>query len=1123
MNTIQAKSILKELVNNVDANSKSSLDKQITKLFISSLWGNGITLKASLKGKAVSFLRGKVNQSDQDLKIFHTLSEMFEILKQTPLGLNECPLSLRVKLHKLLDNKDLLKRSVEISASPNIELNHLKEIKESVNRPAEERRKGLSVLRTQLTEPVPVSLEIFNQLFNSSSDDEMKDLLIFSEYIKKNPQFAHPQFNQLLPLILQGRKYSQQIAENFKGVGHSQIQRDEKIKEMAREMAGQVHQLKPKNKWLFCGSFGKKMASLNTIISLIKHLPASTLQGLPQPLLNLFQNQNQFLLDPNQFIDEQMHGVSEKLQAALPNEALNIQSSFVKALFTNESRQLPETIAKHLPDALVKNLESWMQQGLIGNAMEFFQDGPMRELLLALSENGNAITNPESRQTFCTEIEAFLTKMISDPVGKGLKGVENGLDNLSKNIKQLIPLNLQYLMGAELFSYPFWLNFEKQADGKYTVLVYTSGIGFQFLPKSGETNQYQWPMRITDVDQANLSEAFFQRLLLHHVEPQYNNEFQSNPDNLFEGLLKSLQGNIREGTGRKQEENLDDNELADSLLVHPSQSVKLVRFRMLYETFLNFCQPFLQGAEKELMIDSDETAQAIETGIDRLVNEAKQLGNSVDHAMITALEATQSEIREKIVKREAARQEKNSLLQSGFTLPPAVLEGINRFVSAGDLENARDTLIWAFGDEFAEPLDALISSMKSYPSTNAAANAKTGLFPTFAKDRPKGWLRTILFSVYWHLAILAIKTAICFHQSVYAGCYYLAKLGLPILIDKTLSSLPEPMQKSYLKAKTWLEETLAAIRNLILEYAFKFIFHIAVPKEKRLLIEQSTGNFRKTVVHWARFLTDTETIDLTVGDFSKKEISITPTPINAFSKGSLLSLTPDSFSPEEKSIIGYSDLLAIELQKPFLPENNEQINPLTINSNTLLSTLKNWNRTLVALRNSDRLQQNQALFFLCERIQSLPFPTLGDDPLWNGMREEEILPLLEEFNRLSLELSNLIYRSNLVSEKSYDIVQANSGRYIASMYTILAITDKLAKKVPESGLEGFQTNGYSFLEWFKSRACYIEEPAVGETFKKICAYFTPEMDIFNLPSKKELRKKAENTVTVQIPLLRRGI
>src|SRR5438876_8169362 len=73
-----------------------------------------------------------------------------------------------------------------------------------------------------------------------------------------------------------------------------------------------------------------------------------------------------------------------------------------------------------------------------------------------------------------------------------------------------------------------------------------------------------------------------------------------------------------------------------------------------------------------------------------------------------------------------------------------------------------------------------------------------------------------------------------------------------------------------------------------------------------------------------------------------------------------------------------------------------------------------------------------------------------------------------------------------------------------TIYSLLAIMDKLARRCPDTHLENYRVNGYRLLFWLKQSIAQIDNPAIYDRLRQICSYLTPDIDLANISDDEEL-------------------
>lgn len=135
-------------------------------------------------------------------------------------------------------------------------------------------------------------------------------------------------------------------------------------------------------------------------------------------------------------------------------------------------------------------------------------------------------------------------------------------------------------------------------------------------------------------------------------------------------------------------------------------------------------------------------------------------------------------------------------------------------------------------------------------------------------------------------------------------------------------------------------------------------------------------------------------------------------------------------------------------------------------------------------------------------LQALPIPKReGIDPFWDKIPDKEIgkcLISLFKLTRLA------------ITKKT--IHPVNNPKSIIALHTALAIADKLARRLPETRLEGYTVNYYDLIEFAQSLQEPLHDPHDHTRLEEILQYFNSEFDLTKIISKRDLAEASFDSI-----------
>lgn len=1120
----------------------TSTESVLFRQMVPSLWGDRLLNKNSLKGRITSYFSKRQTVSETQKKFNSILALSFRRLQENG-ELKKIPLSIRMKIHSHLSKNELIvwdpiekKEDFFLSEINKERKKNLKELQE------------FSFLRDEW-KGKKIDAKLFQAIVNLNQETSIEVLSLYQEFLLRHPQQADPFPVVNLSLFDKAWSQNKKLLHQAYGLAGNKKKRKKLLRSEALMMASQVAQLSTNENMLVCGSFGQGIKNFHSLSKLINVYGDKFKDHIPPSLHSLLLDEDAILKDPLLFIQKHLEKFLDEINQKFPKDALGLNQKSLEILFQNSSRELPNIIRSFLPDPLKEHVEGWIQQGLLGNLSEFVEDGSLRELLILIGERGKEIDDPIKRKQITAKIESTLLKILTVPVEKLTEKLLQLLERQAETITSYKGLNpFSDLLRAT----PILFHFIKQENDLYTLEVYSSDKALNFY--SSEGDRFEWPLRLKDIPSKNLSTDFFERIFMHVTEPSYDEKFESKAVDLFEGVLGSLEGTRERGRMRKIPPFLSHNRIAEKILTHPQADETQIRYCFLKENFISFCSLFLQGKEKKLVVDTKENGELLSQGIYQL----NQFKHFLSPEEVKSLEATEKEIVVAIKKMEAIESAKKQE-ERRFRLPLHLILLLKEVIHVETLREARSSLIWALGEEFTPLLDLVIDDLTLYSSLNKKREEeilgeiksvvpKTQFFDFLQpKKRPNGWLRKLIFSMYWKIGIQAIS----FAYYIYTKNWKSVAIRAASLIDpytrsfftKLSSLLPEIALEKLNKGKrlyqamhTWY----ARLQRMLYEFFIMQFFNLGLnflSKEESAGLKISKNNFQKfyeirsTLQSWFQKIQGIEKIDFDVSLSLEKEDSI---------KEKQVYIDPELPKIEKEGLI-FKDqhypfiLPLISLQKPIIDHHDFQ--QLKGHLQSALETAKKFRFLLPAKEvydtvSSRKILKNQyqletafvhlkafldspppetenspfklhALSYLIHQIEQLPLPEQGD--VWETLdleKGEEILHLLSD---LGMQLVN-------AGSDFYNKHPAYYGRFLISMYSLVAIMDKIARNQPENYLDGFSVNICSFLSWIKTNGTYIEDPVLIDRLQKISVYFDPSLDIFDLPEEKELLEKAKKNL-----------
>lgn len=1086
----------KYLFTHLQANYTSTIpiDKQLDQLFIERLKGEGLVSKTSLHGRLSSLIFNKKTFQERNIYICEIFTKALKTLQYDRAFYNRIKPHLQVQILSLLNKNEVFDKTLfaqsSLDLSQSIALQGTQQ--QSIQQLSAEKTQ-LSILRELPAQVQPLTIEEFKELFKEAKEFDVRPIEKFEKFLESHTTYANTHVKESVCLIKQGWNTSVSLEKEVAPFALDATLRLDKIRQKADEFSKIVHSLNINKKWMLCGSYGRKIKNLNQLFNLLQLLPQTILNTLPKPLLTLMKHGSS-LSNPDALVEQLLQETLGPFKQQFIDNDSPLDIPLPDCLFTNDQKELPQAIAQWLPKIITENLESWLKQGLIGNFMEAVPDGEMRELFLWISENKTLLKDKNQKIEFFKNLEKKITSIFSGVVSEQCNWASQSIGTILQEMQTYIPPSLQEIIGLDLSSSPFWLTFEKQINGRYTVLIHTTGPALNYHPKQDQTNKIQWPLKFENVASEQLDTGFFQALLLHFIEPQYNTSFQSRAQNIYEGVLKYLlvEPTIEQTSWQKPQKVLNPLELAQTLLTKPHLPLNLAQFEMHHEAFIHFCQPFLTGPNRSLQINK-EISEVLNESIQILIREGEQLKDSIGKTRLEKLKATEYEIREAYtppLDSTPSDELSVKLFADSFHLTPQVKEILLNVISADQLRSAKETLVWALGDDIGALIDGFINELSSVTTTPNQMKRSLNLNLLAPVDRPKGWLRTILFSVYFRLTIEAIKLAFLCYQAYQVGATYLVPTLKLSMYAGAQRLVPESVQNQYNEMIEIYDRLMLAVQRKMIELVLKIILGCVFSKEQAQKIEAFTTDSKQSLNEWIKILLGTQTVNYTLPLLPSSDSTSNKTMTLSSSQSVKLDLPHSNHFPHFEKILH--------------PVQTQQISQFEV-----ITELLNGIKKIQELNaKSPVVNEETIVHYIIQQISLLEIPSRNHQGFWDSVPEDEIEFFLSTIFDLSRLLNHYICNYQQLKEKT-PVLYAQG---MLANYTLLAIMDKLAKRDPKAELANYSINSYPLLIWIKHKGAHVETAEATERLQKVCAYLHPTIDLLNIPSEEEIGKLAKGSL-----------
>lgn len=1131
MNVSSAKELLLSLQR--EAHLDQPLEPQILNLFVKALFHPGAVLANSWRGRIASCFTLHQSKQVKNRHIKEAFAQALESLKDQQKAASEISFSLRLKLHRLLDEEGLILHKHNLE--PLIEWQQVSEAFEEQKAENEKQKNQHSLFRQLNPHPFSLSLDQVNALFS----DDLTGLEDYTAYLKTHPHYAHPQINGRFALLQEALSQRQKLQLEF----NITVVQDYLVKrlEHAQQLTATVQNLAVNQKWMFCGSYGQQQAILQ-ILQILKKLPESVIDSLGTSAANWIKQDQ--IPHPQEFINLQLREHLSPLKQKAGEWAQTEAETLSKwGFFEDSERSLPANLTAQLSPYLEQHLNSWLQEGLLKGILEFVPDGAMREWGLWAAEQG-AINIPEQRTQFIQDLENQITSFIQKQAQDKIITLDRVLKPFLQNIQQIIPYELQLGLdiAKQLTIGAFWLEFEKQADGLYIVKIYSTGQALSQHSQSTE-GQYHWPLILTHVKPEKLNEKFFDRLLYHSFDPQFNLNHEVVAKDLYEGLIEYLEGTPNTQNHELWQHvstSLPDHCLPHLFLSNPRIDVTNVLFEMKWEAFFNFCSSYLTKKQSDIVLSFPDlkTVEAVNRWNQQILKEAQIKQVYLGKERWSQINGTCEEVQAAILAFQRSNTSADNSPQVNGKQPPLQLPAhllktlrsvwADRKITPNQVEALKSTLCWALGEEIGDFVDALVETIECtpQPSQNSATERSELRSATPPANRPQGWIRTFLFNTYVAIAWKAMRiilmmmklpqhpsmaTWIIQEMSQFAGYYVPASWQNQFwnAAQRIKDQIPPPIQRlmseglsAIDQAKAWYQQVMRILRQKMAEKVLDLILQAFIKPDEVDELKAFCNKWKDSIQDITHILMQNQPWD----DPFKTSLSAPAVEISSeiLPEAECLSLST-LHELDEKLVEPWHDL-------------DRFLGPDTCLSilHTWLSAIQQHSQSLKSNScpiKTHFFRQKKALFIL-QLIKKLPIPIKEPNSFWLQIKPSEISAIIEALTHISLLLRESIILINDGDNPArlYPMKPFIQSQYVVGLYTILAGIDQLSRRCPEADLEGYEINSYKLLEWLRLQGTEIEEPWLLDRLQKVCQYFYSDIDIFELPSIEEIRMRASKTL-----------
>jgi len=631
-----------------------------------------------------------------------------------------------------------------------------------------------------------------------------------------------------------------------------------------------------------------------------------------------------------------------------------------------------------------------------------------------------------------------LYPLVLDLFKKILEKTRPHFAQMTDSLQAAIPLSLQNTFDLHFGRSFFWFECVKQENGAFTISIYSTGKLERILDQSGQGEpSICWPYILKNVPEERLSPQFFKRLFFLLIEPHFG-QLKVNKEALLEGLLSHFDGQSTQEQRRmiRLKQNPTSFDLIASRLLLSPASLPRLEWQMRYEIFMQHFKSYWDQKEKQLKLSVEESDGFLKI-LEQLISKRSGIQNRPGMPSLEELTIIKQLIQESVKGKERTGSSSMSLL-SGFS--NEMSHTVSTMQTVGPLERA-NSFLQRFLSNLGLPIHKL-KQLKKLIDTFSTLLDVLKIALLFAYKKQAGliyFLNLTVKQLYNHPTLIPqIKNKVEeIKQFINRLVYSFFIMSFQWLGGKFIDSALKEEEKAVFNKKI---SQLLAIGQLVLkDYFGKLEINWEVSQQQSAL----TTSIQ---------LPETDRFTIS----PKKELSVIPPFLSYDFK------THRSFNKPKDLILHIQEILSISI-----------------------SGLEGMTNTTC----SDTIE------LLTSRMLELPPPKRTDKDLWDQLTWEESHLIIKGLVQISLNVDRLLKTVNMRrSYETWETIQTAKPFYsqgVITLYTFLAIVDKLARKCPKSEL-GNQPIFFHPLFYQKNHS-YFDNPALIEQLEHLEAYFDFQM------------------------------
>jgi hypothetical protein len=654
---------------------------------------------------------------------------------------------------------------------------------------------------------------------------------------------------------------------------------------------------------------------------------------------------------------------------------------------------------------------------------------------------------------------------------------------------------------GEADSNQVWFEVTRSSQNTYDLCVYTTGEGLKLHPyiESKDGKKYQIPLIYKGLTEADLDSEFVLRLLSYQAYSAWDGVSYTIQD-LYQGPLASFKP-AENAVSQDQfvlpeavtsgKWGLFKEFIKNHLGLSEETKEKKFHFNLRKQALLDM---WTHIAAKPNLLDSNSFLRNnLQEASEKLIAEAVKLyDEKILHIEeLKDIYATTWEVIDLTKRKKEISEDK----PASVLIPPEIKIMLHNLIgnsSEGTLyfEMIKDTLIGILGDTVEPVFDEIVKEMALSESEKLRLNKKAtqSIWNSFKENAEQTYQR-MKSPISWSVLKIdrkelyeTLTSPLKLYQtasSVYRDYNYLCQTA--IRISEVAFSI-------YVG-----RHSTTGLAILVAQYTFRQAFTWCFPEATRSLIrlrqriigqaiaklilnQEQMDSLNRLINEWESYLLRNGTIhyDLPEGIKSQKEVSLR------------------WHTPE------------VTLNVP--PIAKKITNAFALDPNLLDITSENFNEGLQEIINKLHIPNVEKAkhIYLHEQIKKLPPPTSpGIEDCWSTVKNYR--ECLESVATLTLNLAKAI---EIAKEKRYSLEFVNE-MYI-NLFKLYAITDKLARRCPESDLTKYKANPLFLAFWTKNPVNRVLDISYQDQLNQVCHYF--EIDPKHTYSDREIEQLSKDAL-----------